>query len=470
MPIIRFYAPWCGHCQNLKPAYEKAAKSLSGLAKVAALNCDEEANKPFCGSMGVQGFPTLKIIRPGKKPGRPSVEDYQGARTAKAIVEAVKEKIPNHVKKISDKTIDDWLEAGNSSAKAILFTEKGTASPLLKALAVDFLGSISVGQVRDRDVNTVATFGITSFPTLILLPGGTKEPIVYDGELTKEGMTAFLSQVATPNPDPAPKPAKASKSKDSKKSAKAASDFSKASASHESADSSAAKATQTAEELEDDGNPLESPNPIVDTDESQKPIQLPEIAPAIPSLATLEELQQACLTKKSGTCILALLPDSTAAPDSEAAKAVAALSEIHHKHVSRGHKLFPFYSVSADAGNELRNALSIASDAFSLIATNAKRGWTKQFSNEKIDLAGIEDWVDAIRMGEGSKGALPEDLIVEAAAGTAATAAETASETPVAENDSPLGIKFEEITEEEKERLIQGAKEAANKAQAHEEL
>ena len=69
----------------MQPAYEKAAKSLTGLAKVAAVNCDDESNKPFCGRMGVQGFPTLKIVKPGKKPGKPIVEDYQGARSAKAI-------------------------------------------------------------------------------------------------------------------------------------------------------------------------------------------------------------------------------------------------------------------------------------------------------------------------------------------------------------------------------------------------
>lgn len=65
-----------GHCQKLKPDYEKAAKSLKGLAKVAAVNCDEEGNKNLCAQQGIQGFPTLKIFKPSGKKGKPSVEGW----------------------------------------------------------------------------------------------------------------------------------------------------------------------------------------------------------------------------------------------------------------------------------------------------------------------------------------------------------------------------------------------------------
>jgi len=40
--MIEFYAPWCGHCQRLTPEWEKAAKSLKGIVKIAAVDADQE--------------------------------------------------------------------------------------------------------------------------------------------------------------------------------------------------------------------------------------------------------------------------------------------------------------------------------------------------------------------------------------------------------------------------------------------
>ena len=202
--IVEFYAPWCGHCKNLQPAYEKAAKTLEGLAKVAAVDCDDDSNKPFCGQFGVQGFPTLKIIKPGKKPGKPVVEDYNGQRTAKDIVDAVIDKIPNHVRRVEDKTLETFLAESKDSAKAILFTDKGKTSALMRAVAIDFKDSLTVAQIRDKEKASVELFGITKFPTLLVLPGGKEaEGIIYEGELKKAPIVDFLSKSTNiaPNPD-----------------------------------------------------------------------------------------------------------------------------------------------------------------------------------------------------------------------------------------------------------------------------
>ncbi|KAF7588632.1 hypothetical protein BBP40_005443 [Aspergillus hancockii] len=403
--VVEFYAPWCGHCQNLKPAYEKAAKNLDGLAQVAAVNCDDEDNKPLCGRMGVQGFPTIKIMTPSKKPGKPRVEDYRGERSAKAIVQAVVDSIPNHVKRVTDKDLDKWLSEDEKSPKAILFTEKGTTSALIRALAIEFLGSVKIAQVRSKESDVVMRFGVENFPTLVLIPGDEKEHIVYDGELKKQPMIEFLSQVATPNSasaktakDKPPKPAKSSST----------------------GSQSSTVINDQAEKLK----PTESPDPKVVPDDAQesKPAQVPIQAPSISSLPTEEALEAACLTPKSGTCVLALLPESSE-PDvdlpSSVKEALLSLSEIEHKHTLRRSHLFPFYSVPAvnSGAKALRVGLGLSEDSKSveIIALNGRREWWRRYDpsdNADYSLVRVESWVDAIRLGEGSKSKLPEGVIV----------------------------------------------------------
>ncbi|KAL4887717.1 hypothetical protein BJY04DRAFT_176477 [Aspergillus karnatakaensis] len=394
--IVEFYAPWCGHCQNLKPAYEKAAKNLEGLAKVAAVNCDEEANKPFCGQMGIQGFPTLKLVTPSKKPGKPRVEDYQGARTTKGIVDAVVDKIPNHVKRITDKTLEGWLSEDQEAPKALLFTEKGTTSALIRALAIDFLGSLKVAQIRNKESNAVDKFGVTEFPTLVLLPGNGAEPILYDGELKKGPMVEFLSQAASPNPDPAPASEKG-KSKPSK-----------------SAETEKSKSEKTSE-----------PEAATEESDPTAPVQVHTPAPAIETLTTPASLESACLAPKSGTCVLALLPESGEL-DSELTgstkDALESLAEVGHKHAERKSKLFPLYSIPASnaASKALRVGLGLAEDAqtVEIVALNARRSWWRQYDpSEEADYGTVrvEAWIDAIRLGEGSRNKLPEGIIVSQA-------------------------------------------------------
>ena len=436
---MEFYAPWCGHCKNLQPAYEKAAKSLEGLAKVAAVDCDEESNKPFCGQFGVQGFPTLKIIKPGKTPGKPIVEDYNGQRTAKGIVDAVIDKIPNHVKRVEDKTLEAFLAEENDTPKAVLFTDKGKTSGLMRAVAIDFKGSITVAQIRDKEKASVELFGITKFPTLLLLPGGKEaESIVYDGELNKAAIVDFLSKSTSisPNPDPAPAKAKKPKSKDEKKGSKKKEEFEAASEKHAKEDGKTAGATATEEELEEDATA--SPNPIV---EDEKPVRLPDPAPPIPLLTTEEELQKECLGSRTGTCILAVLPG---AADAEAMTAVFSLSEIAHRSRLHGRHLFPFYAVPVQNPAYQKLVSKLGLKETDVIAINGRRGWWRALPRESGALSTgdlseerLENWVESIRLGEGGKQKLPEGLIPE-------EPAEEEVEEPVVEE-----VKVEEAVVEE---------------------
>ncbi|KAK8013064.1 hypothetical protein PG991_010439 [Apiospora marii] len=415
--VLEFYAPWCGHCQNLKPAYEKAAKNLEGLAQVAAINCDEDENKPFCGQFGVQGFPTLKISRPGKKYGKPVVDDYNGPRSAKGIVDAVVDKINNHVKKVTDKDVDSFLSTNNNTAKAILFSEKGTTSALLKSLAIDFLDVIQVAQVRNKETKANELFGVKSYPALVLLPGGDKPGLLYDGEMKKDAMVKFLSQAGKPNPVSGPAKPKAKKEKKDKAS--------------KSSDAKS-KTKETAEEE-------------TATSETPKATKAAEVAPAIPAITEASKLTKECLNPKSGTCILAVVP---AAHGEAAEKALGSLSELAHKHAHAQRHLFPFYEIHStdEKVAALVKSLELGSEV-EIIAVNGKRKWWRQyeggFSGESI-----EAWIDAIRLSEGTKKKLPAGVL-----------SEVAEETPKAEK---VEVKVEdevkvEVPTEDESTSWQGA-------------
>lgn len=59
--MVLFSAPWCGYCKQAAPAWTRAAETLSPLIPFYNVDCDEEANKRFCASEGVQGYPTIKV-------------------------------------------------------------------------------------------------------------------------------------------------------------------------------------------------------------------------------------------------------------------------------------------------------------------------------------------------------------------------------------------------------------------------
>jgi protein disulfide-isomerase-like protein len=76
--LIKFYAPWCSHCQALNPIFEKAAAELRPIVKLAKVDCTTD--KDLCYRFGIQGYPTLKLIRGGKVYGYNQERSVSGFR------------------------------------------------------------------------------------------------------------------------------------------------------------------------------------------------------------------------------------------------------------------------------------------------------------------------------------------------------------------------------------------------------
>ena len=107
--LVEFYAPWCGHCRNLVPEYEKAAKALKGIANIAAIDADKERT-----DVQIQGFPTIKFFNDGK------VSDYDGPRTAEGIVDFMFRKLRNVLLRGYRLQTKDWEEDHQVPVEAVI--------------------------------------------------------------------------------------------------------------------------------------------------------------------------------------------------------------------------------------------------------------------------------------------------------------------------------------------------------------
>lgn len=82
--FIKFYAPWCGHCQKLAPVWDELAKKFESDSKVKIAKVDCTQHQSVCQEQEVRGYPTLSYFRNGRK-----IETYKGARNINDLTDFV---------------------------------------------------------------------------------------------------------------------------------------------------------------------------------------------------------------------------------------------------------------------------------------------------------------------------------------------------------------------------------------------
>ena len=66
--VVDFWAPWCGPCKMMAPAFEQAAAQLEPYVRLAKLNTEEEQN--IGARLNIRSIPTMVMFKKGKEIAR----------------------------------------------------------------------------------------------------------------------------------------------------------------------------------------------------------------------------------------------------------------------------------------------------------------------------------------------------------------------------------------------------------------
>lgn len=70
--FIKFYAPWCHHCQAMAANWAQMAKAMQGKLNIGEVNCEKESR--LCKDVHLNSYPTLLFFRGGER------VEYNGLR------------------------------------------------------------------------------------------------------------------------------------------------------------------------------------------------------------------------------------------------------------------------------------------------------------------------------------------------------------------------------------------------------
>jgi len=97
--LVEFYAPWCGHCKQLAPVWDKLGEHFKDDESVIIAKSDSTLNE-FDG-VEVQGFPTLKYFPKGG-----GMVDFNGGRDLDSLIKFVE----NEGKEVAEEEAEDEEE------------------------------------------------------------------------------------------------------------------------------------------------------------------------------------------------------------------------------------------------------------------------------------------------------------------------------------------------------------------------
>lgn len=78
--LVDVWAPWCGPCRAMAPAFEEAARAMEPQVRLIKLNSEDHPD--IAGRFAIRGIPTMLLFDKGREIARTS-----GAMTTRQIVD-----------------------------------------------------------------------------------------------------------------------------------------------------------------------------------------------------------------------------------------------------------------------------------------------------------------------------------------------------------------------------------------------
>lgn len=99
--FVKFYAPWCGHCKSLAPAWEQLAEDMKGYDNLVVAKFDATTNEAI--GVSIRSYPTIILYPKDFKEGL----KYEGDRDLEMFKTYLKDVAPTVVEQDTKAQKDD---------------------------------------------------------------------------------------------------------------------------------------------------------------------------------------------------------------------------------------------------------------------------------------------------------------------------------------------------------------------------